>query len=200
MLLYIHGFNSSPDSHKARQLQAWLAQHHPQVACEIPYLRPYPAEAVAQLEALVERYLSKGEAVGLVGSSLGGYYGAWLAEKYKLRAVLVNPSVRPFDLLGRYIGENKNFHNNDHYVFEQKHVEELRAFYVPAHRHPENLWLMVQCGDETLDFREATAKYSPCRSLIEYGGDHGFQGFERWLPAILHFLQDSDRTAATACR
>lgn len=167
----------------------WLEQHHPSVTYEVPYLRPYPAEAIAQLEDLVRPYLAKQETIGLVGSSLGGYYAAWLAEKYGLRAVLVNPSVRPFELLGRYIGENKNYHNDDHYVFEQKHVDELKAFYVPAHRHPENLLLMVQTGDEALDFKEATAQYYRCRNIIEYGGDHSFQGFERWFGDILAFLR-----------
>lgn len=189
MLLYIHGFNSSPQSHKATILKQWLAQHHPGIVYEVPYLRPYPAEAVSQLETLVKLYLSRKEPVALVGSSLGGYYAAWLAEKYHLRAVLVNPSVRPFELLSRYIGENKNYHNNDHYVFEQQHVDELLAFYVPIHRQPQDLLLMVQTGDEALDFKEATAKYVASQNIIEYGGDHGFRDFERWFPYIMHFLK-----------
>jgi predicted esterase YcpF (UPF0227 family) len=104
-LLYIHGFNSSPQSHKASILKQWLAQQHPSITCEVPYLKPYPADAITQLQVLLENYRAKKEKIALVGSSLGGYYAAWLAEKYNLRAVLVNPSVRPFELLGKYIGE-----------------------------------------------------------------------------------------------
>jgi uncharacterized protein len=189
MLLYIHGFNSSPQSHKASIFKQWMAQQHPHIPYEVPYLKPYPAEAIAQLEKLVESYLAKKEKIGLVGSSLGGFYAAWLAEKYNLRAVLVNPSVRPFDLLGKYIGENKNFYNDDHYLFEQKHVDELKAFYVPIHKKPENLLLMLQTGDEALDFKEATAKYFASENIIEYGGDHGFRDFERWFNYILQFLK-----------
>ena len=188
-LLYIHGFNSSPQSHKASIFKQWLAQQHPQINYEVPYLKPYPADAVAQLQVLVENYLAKKENIGLVGSSLGGFYAAYLAEKYSLRAVLVNPSVRPFELLGKYIGENKNFYNDDHYLFEQKHVDELKAFFVAKDSHPDNLLLMVQSGDEALDFKEATAKYVHSQNIIEYGGDHGFQNFERWLPYILQFLK-----------
>lgn len=189
MLLYIHGFNSSPQSHKAATYKTWLEQHHPDIIYEVPYLKPYPAESIAQLEQIVERYLAANEPIGLVGSSLGGYYAAWLAEKYGLPAVLVNPSVRPFELLSKYIGENKNFHNNDSYVFEQKHVDELKAFYVAKHKHPENILLMVQTGDEALDYREATAKYFQSQNIIEYGGDHGFQDFDRWFAYILQFLK-----------
>jgi uncharacterized protein len=194
MLLYIHGFNSSPQSHKASIFKQWIAQQHPQIAYEVPYLKPYPVDAIKQLEHLVESYLAKKETnhsgrIGLVGSSLGGFYAAYLAEKYNLRAVLVNPAVRPFDLLGKYIGENKNFYNDDHYLFEQKHVDELKQFFVAQHQHPENLLLMVQTGDESLDFKEATAKYCSSENIIEYGGDHGFQNFERWLDYILQFLK-----------
>jgi len=189
MLLYIHGFNSSPQSHKASIFKQWITKQYPVIAYEVPYLKPYPADAIAQLEQLVESYLSRQEPIGLVGSSLGGFYAAWLAEKYDLRAVLVNPAVRPFELLGKYIGENKNFYNDDHYLFEQKHVDELKTFYVPQHKYPENILLMVQTGDESLDFREATAKYTASQNIIEYGGDHGFRDFERWLHYILQFLK-----------
>lgn len=188
MLLYIHGFNSSPQSHKASLLKNWIAEQHPHIHCEIPYLKPFPADSVAQLETIIEQYSNR-ETIGLMGSSLGGYYAAFLAEKYNLRAVLINPSVRPFDLLSKYIGENKNFYNNDSYIFEQKHVDELKDFYVPHHKRPENLLLMVQTGDEALDYREATAKYFRSRNIIEYGGDHGFQYFERWFSYTLQFLK-----------
>lgn len=188
MLLYIHGFNSSPQSYKAGALKVWMTQTHPGIVYEVPYLQPYPAQAMEQLEKIITSGLSKQKKVGLVGSSLGGFYAAWLAEKYQLRAVLVNPSVRPFELLSRYIGENKNYHNDDHYLFEQKHVDELKNFYVPHHEHAENFLLMVQTGDEALDFKEATAKYHASRNIIEYGGDHGFQGFDRWFSYIIDFL------------
>lgn len=188
MLLYIHGFNSSPQSHKASTLKSWMTQYHSEIAYEVPALRPYPAEAISQLEALVKRYLEKGERIGLVGSSLGGFYAAWLAEKYALRAVLVNPSVRPYDLLGRYLGENKNFYNDDRYLFEQKHVDELREYDVAGHQRPDRLLLMVQTGDESLDFKEATAKYSSSQNIIEYGGNHGFENFEHWFHYLLAFL------------
>jgi predicted esterase YcpF (UPF0227 family) len=189
MLLYIHGFNSSPQSHKASILKQWMTQQHPHINFEAPYLKPYPADAVAQLESLVEGYRAKNENIGLVGSSLGGFYAAWLAEKYDLPAVLVNPAVRPFELLGKYIGENKNYYNDDHYLFEQKHVDELKTFYVPTHKKPEKLLLMVQTGDEALDFKEATAKYFMSKNMIEYGGDHSFRDFERWFVYVLQFLK-----------
>jgi predicted esterase YcpF (UPF0227 family) len=189
MLLYIHGFNSSPESHKASLLKKWMADHYPEIDCEIPYLKPFPAQALAQLEQLVEVRLGRDEPVGLIGSSLGGYYAAWLIEKYNLRGVLVNPAVRPFDVLDEYIGENQNYYNEDRYEFTREHVEELRHYYLERDSYPSNILLMVQTGDESLDFKQATARYCHSRNIIEYGGDHGYQNFENWFSYIIRFLQ-----------
>lgn len=189
MLLYIHGFNSSPQSFKATCYKQWLSEYYPRLTVAVPYLKPYPKESIEQLQAIIEPALTQNEKVGLVGSSLGGYYATWLAEHYNLRAVLINPSIRPFELLARYIGENKNFYNDDHYLFEQKHVDELLTFHVPTLSRPENFLLLVQTSDETLDFKEATAKYIGSENIIEYGGDHGFQNFDRYFLYTLKFLQ-----------
>lgn len=186
-IVYIHGFNSSPLSHKAQLLQQWLASTHPQVVLVLPSLKPYPLDAIAQLEALIKAAPGK---VGLVGSSLGGFYAAYLAEKYALPAVLVNPAVRPFDTLSRYLGENENFHTQEKYVLTQQHVDDLRSLFVEKPSRPHDLWLMVQTADETLDYREATAHYCKSPALVEYGGDHGFQGFERFFMPMLAFLRN----------
>lgn len=96
-LVYIHGFLSSPLSFKAQQTAQWLAQQHPEISFHCPQLPPYPAQTQLLLEALVESLLH--EPVYLMGSSLGGFWATWLAEKYNLRAVLINPAVRPQDFM-----------------------------------------------------------------------------------------------------
>lgn len=186
-LLYLHGFLSSPFSFKAQQTAQWLAVHHPDVEFLCPQLTPYPADTQALLESLIEQYLP--EPVYLVGSSLGGFWATWLAEQYNLRAVLINPAVRPQDLMPAYLEVDlKSYHTDDSYRLTATHIDEISLVDVPVAR-ANNYWLLVQTGDETLDYRQAVQKYCACKQTIEEGGDHAFQGFERYLDDCMTFFK-----------
>lgn len=185
-LIYIHGFLSSPLSHKAQQTKHWLAAHHPEIAFYCPQLPPYPAETQRILESLVESLLPG--PVYLMGSSLGGFWATWLVEKYNLRAVLINPAVRPQDFMPAYLEVDlKSYHTDDSYRLHAHHIDEIIAVDVPI-RRPNNYWLLVQTGDETLDYRQALQKYTDCKQTIEEGGDHAFQGFERFFDNSIEFF------------
>lgn len=187
-LIYIHGFNSSPESFKAKKLGEWLVEHKCAIEYRVPKLSPYPQEAIQQLQMLLDHYQNH-DYTYLVGSSLGGYFASYLAERYACKAVLINPSVTPSCSLKNWLGENTNFHTGETYLLEEKHADELLALNVKAFTYPQKIWVLLQTGDETLDFKAASAKYfnSPC--AIEYGGDHSFQQFEQWIPRIINFFQ-----------
>ena len=188
-LLYIHGFLSSPLSFKAQQTQAWLAANHPEIDYHCPQLSPYPAQTQRLLEDLVESLLP--EPVYLMGSSLGGFWATWLAEKYNVRALLINPAVRPQEFMPKYVGiELKSYHTDDIYHLHTRHVDEIESVDVQPCRL-DNYWLLVQTGDETLDYRRAVQKYAGCKQTIEEGGDHSFQGFERYFESGLKFLRSN---------
>ncbi|PCJ35063.1 MAG: esterase YqiA [Cellvibrionales bacterium] len=184
-LVYIHGFNSSPDSDKARKTRAWLASKRPGIDFICPFLSPFPAVAMAQLEALIAELSGT---LYFAGSSMGGFYATFLAAKYHSRAVLINPAVRPW--LGRdyLLGDQANYHTGEAHRIEQEHLDELQSFDVDPVTEPANLLVLLQTGDEVLDYRLAEEKYADCQLVIEPGGDHGFVGFENHLPAIVQFL------------
>ena len=185
-IVYIHGFNSSPKSHKAQLFKHWMDATHPDITLHIPALKPYPLDAIAQLEELANL---KNDNIGFVGSSLGGFYAVHLAEKFNAPAVLINPSVKPFETLSRYLGENENFHTQERYTLSQRHVDDLRSLFIPQPSNPKKLLLLTQTGDETLNFREGAAHFYTSPVIIEHGGDHTFQNVERHFPFMLKFLQ-----------
>lgn len=184
-LIYIHGFLSSPLSFKARQTADGLSRY-PDIRFHCPHLSPYPRHTQRTLETLVESLLPG--KIGLMGSSLGGYWSTWLVEKYDLRALLINPAVNPWEFMPDYLEVDlKSYHTDDSYRLSASHIDEIKACDVSVQRH-NNYWLLAQTGDETLDYTQAVKKYHGCKQTVEEGGDHGFQGFERFLDQGIEFL------------
>jgi len=190
-ILYIHGFNSSPLSIKAEQTRQYFHENFPEINFVCPQLATSPSEAISQLERIIES--SNNDNWFLIGSSLGGYFSTYLANKYRFLAVLINPAIRPFDLLEDYIGEQKNPYTNIVYQVTKQHMLDLKAIErsVPNSddEQKNNYLVMVQTGDEVLDYQQAVEKFQHCRLIVEQGGDHSFIGFEKKLPIIADFLQ-----------
>ncbi len=182
MIVYIHGFNSSPASFKAKLLRERLAARGRANEFAAPALPNGPAAAAALLADLARTHPQ----ALLVGSSLGGYYATWLAERYALRAVLVNPAVRPYELLAGNVGRQKNFHTGEEYDFTARHIEELRALEVETIT-AERYLLLVETADEVLDYRLAVGKYRGAQQIVIEGGDHGFSDFADYLDRVLAF-------------
>lgn len=190
-LFYIHGFNSSPKSAKARLLAEYLQQHrdelHGDIQYHVPELPYDPEKGVAILEQAVEQCLP--QPVALVGSSMGGFYGTWIAEKYDLPLVLVNPAVRPFELLIDYLGENENIYTGEKYTFTEQHIETLKALDVTPITKPERYYLLTQTADEVLDYQQGVDKYQGAKQKVQQGGSHGYDGFENDIADIMTFLR-----------
>lgn len=184
MLIYLHGFNSSPQSHKAQFLARWMREHGlgAQFAC--PELPHRPLQAIAVIEEEMARH--SGEPLALIGSSLGGFYATWLAEKHRAPAVLINPAVLPHTGLRAFPLTQQNLYTGERYELTEEHFLEWEQLVVPRIT-PELYLLLVETGDEVLDYREALQKYRGCRQLVVEGGDHTLRSFPEHIPQILDF-------------
>lgn len=185
-LLYLHGFNSSPESHKAKLVQSYLEQRGCSNLLLCPQIPVVPDEARIFLEQIVEETLANHH-LNFVGSSLGGYYACYLAEKYSANAVLINPSVRPYETLKAYLGENKFYFEDGCWDFDEAHIDQLKSMHVETIADAKRYLVLLQTGDETLDYREAEEKFSNSQCIIEQGGDHAFTDLERHLAKIMRF-------------
>jgi len=183
MILYIHGFASSGLGAKARTVRRFFGKE-----AMAPSLSYVPDLAVDTLTQIVERSGEYGEKVGLIGSSLGGFYSLWLSQQYDLRCVLVNPSLEPWKTLAAVRQNAVNYYDGATFEWNERHVESLKRYAVDPPIDRSKILLMLQKGDEVLDYRVALEKLEGASLILEEGGDHSFQGFEKHLPAIQDFL------------
>ena len=191
LFIYIHGFNSSPESFKARCFSKFLQENYPNDDFLSPKLSVLPSKVINTLSECIELYRKRNRntnKIALIGSSLGGFYATWLSQLYGFRAVLVNPAVNPQELLVNYLGKNKNYHTGEEYELTSEHILQLDKITTHHLSKPQNLMVLLQKGDEVLDYRLAEEKYTETHLKIEANGDHSFQDFEQHCENIYQFL------------
>jgi len=186
-VVYLHGFRSSPASIKATRLRAYVDGLPSPPVLHVPALHHRPSVAVREVANWVEHNAPAG--VAFVGSSLGGFYATHLAERFGARAVMVNPAVRPYDALAPSLGVQTNLYTGQSFEVTREHMEELRAMAVDRITRPARYFLLVETGDEVLDYREAVAFYGGGCQYVRGGGDHTFTDFEAQIPAIVRFAR-----------
>lgn len=185
-ILVIHGFNSSPQSLKAVMIKDYIGKYFPNTDVVCPQLLSNPNDAIKQLCDIINADIQCQWL--LTGSSLGGYFATYLSDKYDLAAVLINPAVKPYELLAEVIGEQTNPYTGETYQVTHQHMQQLKAFERDI-KNIKKIFVMVQTGDEVLDYQQAVEKYQHCQLVIQQGGDHSFINFDKMLPDIVKFFQ-----------
>lgn len=185
MIVYLHGFRSSPASRKATLLRQAMASRGRALEYLCPALPASPARAVEEVEALLQG-IAPGS-LALVGSSLGGYYATWLAERLGCRAVLLNPAIRPQDDLAKHLGVQAVFFSDASIDFRREYLGELDAIDTPAITRPDRYLLIAATGDTVIDYRAMMRKYAGARQVVIEGSDHELSDFADYVEDVLAF-------------
>ena len=168
-----------------------IQRDYPHVTWWCPQLPASPQQAMQEIMATISQWpADEGfQSMAVIGSSLGGFYATWVAEKTGCKAVLLNPAVDPARDLASYIGEQTAWHNPDEkFFFNPEFIDELRALEAGPLKHAKNYLAIIAKGEEVLDWREMVARYTGANQQLLGGGDHALSDFDNHLPAILGFL------------
>ena len=189
LLVYLHGFRSSPRSSKAvltGQAIANLSTPEHPIEWYCPQLVASPK---ASMDMVIEHIdSSKHDRLIVMGSSLGGYYANYLAEKYGCKAIALNPAVRAPRELAAHVGMLTSYDTDEPYDFRPEYIDELKALQVESITNPARYFLMAAKGDELLDWQEMVDFYKGAEQLVLEGSDHGISEYPEHLPKVLRFI------------
>ena len=177
MILYIHGFRTTHNSYKSQLLKTHYGDNL--IVSDHSFI---PQQAIKDLEKIIEEQ----NITGIIASSIGGFYATYLSQKYNLKTVLINPSIKPYVTTKKYLGNNSK-DNGETFVWKEEHLKMLETFKVDKPK-VENFFIFLQKGDEVLDYRVAQLFYQGAKFVVEEDGNHRFKGFERFFDEVLEFL------------
>ncbi|MES9824155.1 MAG: YqiA/YcfP family alpha/beta fold hydrolase [Candidatus Thiodiazotropha endolucinida] len=193
VIIYLHGLNSAGNSGKAAVLSASL----PDIQVVSPI---YPAHTAAKavetlvqtLKLLLEDENNTDEPSVLVGSSMGGFYGAWLAQRLRLQhLVMINPALQPWELLQQVVGRQYNQALDEHYYLSSEMVADTRQYAVEPSPEGVPTTLLLDKGDELIDYRIAEGIYQGIGDIHCFeGGSHTFDHMEEAV-AIIRKIHDA---------
>lgn len=166
----------------------YLRSQAPDVGYAVPELHHRPSIAIDQVAAAC-RGVGAGD-LTLVGSSLGGFYATVMAERLGCKAALLNPAVHPHTHFGRFVGAQTNMYTGERFELTRAHVDELRDLDLAGITRPERYWLIVETGDEVLDYREAVAYYPGAFHTVVQGGDHALSTFHEHVPDLVQWARE----------
>lgn len=189
LLVYLHGFRSSPNSSKAvmtRDAVRALSSSAHSYEWYCPQLLASPKESMD----LVIKYIDQSQVdrIVIIGSSLGGFYTNYLAEKYQCKGITLNPAVYAARELEPHVGLMTAYDSDEPFDFKAEYIDQLRALQVDNITNPQRYFLIAAKGDELLDWKEMVAFYSGAKQLVLEGGDHGITDYANHLPAVIDFI------------
>jgi uncharacterized protein len=191
LVVYLHGFRSSPRSSKAQMTGDAIA-HREKQGAPIEWYCPQLLASPRESMDMVQRHIDavKPDRLTVIGSSLGGFYTNYLAERYGCKGIALNPAVRAGRELAPHVGMMTAYDSEEPFDFRAEYIDELNRMQVESITLPERYLLLAATGDELLDWREMAAFYPGAQQIIIQGSDHGIVNYSDYLNAVIDFACD----------
>jgi hypothetical protein len=184
-ILYFHGFASSSNSNKAKVLKNYISKNYKNAEIIIPDLDNNFKLAVSQIHNLIE---SARHPIVFIGSSLGGYYASYFSSKLKTKSVLINPAIPPLKDFEMYLGENENYSTGEKFIITPEDIKYIRKMSYKKYANAENTYVLLESGDEVLNYKETAKYFSGSYLDIIYGGSHSYESLNEKLKNIVNFI------------
>ena len=185
-VLYFHGFASSSDSKKAKVFKKYISSLNKSIKVIVPDLNNNFKDAIEEINQLIK---TNQKPVAFVGSSLGGYYAAYFSSLNKAKAVLINPATPPLKGFDMYLGKNINYSTGEKFTLTKKDIQFLRSISFKSYGNHKNTIVLVESGDEVLDYIDAYTYFKGSHVEIEFGGNHSYESLQKNLEKIRYFLE-----------
>ena len=184
-ILYFHGFASSSDSDKARIIKSYISKVSKKINMITPDLSNNFKEANNQINKLIDE--NKKDYV-FMGSSLGGYYANFFGSINNSKVILINPAIPPLKGFEDYLGENQNYSTGEKFIVTKEDIKFLRSLEIKELNNQKNILVLLESGDEVLNFIETVKYFQGSNIDITFGGNHSYESVDTKLEKIVKFL------------
>jgi len=183
MILFLHGFGSCGKGNKSTELKKYFGKDNV-LAPNLPYS---PQESITYIDFLLNTQMID----MIIGSSLGGFYATYFAEKYAMKAILLNPSTEPWETLSAYVGWQNRYCDEEAFEFKEVYVSQLESLR-PGIKDGKYL-VLLQSEDEVLDYTKAQSLYNNHKVIVEHGGNHRFENIDAYMSMIEKFKNNNEK-------
>jgi hypothetical protein len=163
-IIYIHGLNSSTEADNAKVLKKKFGD-----LVYTPNLPNNPANWEEYLNDYFIQFKDE-EMITIIGSSTGGFFADYFADKYGYNKVLINPLV-DVDDLKVFVGENTNFHTGEKWTLTIEDIQKMKEFVINK-RKVVPTYLFLGVNDDVLDYRKAEKIFDGHAEIVKKDNGH----------------------------
>ena len=185
-IIYFHGFASSSDSTKAKLIKNYISKNHRKVNIYTPDLSNNFEDAIHQIKSLIKK---SDERIAFMGSSLGVYYALYFSQELNTKAILINPAIPPLDGFDVYLGENENYSTGEKFILTKNDIKFIRSISNTRFTNHDNTLVLLESGDETLNYAKSVSYFKGSNIDIVIGGDHSYSSMSEKLKKVTNFLK-----------